>query len=103
MDSFHKCEKLLINYNNYKLGLELDGGKVAKKCIEKIDRAIDSLENEPYIELITMHYINKLTMERIAEIYDVSLVTVYAQKKKLVRKLACILCSDDSIKELLTL
>ena len=48
-----------------------------------------------------MHYFDKLTMECIAEIYDVSVVTVYAQKKKLVNKLASIIFSDDVIREIL--
>ena len=48
-----------------------------------------------------MHYFDKLTMERIAEIYDVSVVTVYAQKKKLVNKIASIILSDDVIREIL--
>ena len=48
-----------------------------------------------------MHYIDGLTMERIAEIYDISLVTAYAQKKKLIHKLKNILCSEDAIRELL--
>ena len=92
---------LLKNYNNYKLGLAVDNGKIAKKCVEKIDKAIASLNNEQYIGIITMHYMDMLTMERIAEVYDISLVTAYAQKKKLIHKLKYILCSDEAIKELL--
>ena len=101
MGAYEKCENLLKNYNNYKLGLAVNNGKVARKCVEKIDKAIASLNNEKYIGIITMHYIDRLTMERIAEVYDVSLVTAYAQKKKLVHKLKNILCSDEAIRELL--
>lgn len=101
MSAYEKCEMLLKNYNNYKLGLAVDNGKIAKKCVEKIDKAIASLNNEQYIGIITMHYMDMLTMERIAEVYDISLVTAYAQKKKLIHKLKYILCSDEAIKELL--
>ena len=101
MDAYEKCEKLLKNYNNYKLGLAVDDGKIAKKCVDKIDKAIASLKDEEYIGIITMHYIDRLTMERVAEVYDISLVTAYAQKKKLIHKLKNIICSDEAIRELL--
>ena len=101
MSAYEKCENLLKNYNSYKLGLAVNNGKVARKCVEKIDKAIASLKDEEYIGIITMHYIDRLTMERIAEVYDISLVTAYAQKKKLIHKLKNILCSDEAIRELL--
>ena len=101
MSAYEKCENLLKNYNNYKLGLAVNNGKVARKCVDKIDKAIVSLKDEEYIGIITMHYIERLTMERIAEVYDISLVTAYAQKKKLIHKLKNILCSDEAIRELL--
>lgn len=97
MGAYEKCEKLLKNYNNYKFS----DGKIAKKCVDRIDKAIASLNNEEYIGIITMHYIDRLTMERIAEIYDISLVTAYAQKKKIIHQLKNILCSDEAIRELL--
>ena len=101
MGAYEKCEKLLKNYNNYKLGLAVDNGKVTRKCVDKIDKAIASLKDEEYIGIITMHYIDRLTMERIAEVYDISPVTAYAQKKKIIHKLKNILCSDEAIRELL--
>ena len=101
MGAYEKCEKLLKNYNNYKLGLAVDDGKIAKKCVDKIDKAIVSLKDEKYIGIITMHYIDRLTMERIAEVYDISLVTAYSQKKKLIHKLKNIICSEEAIMELL--
>ena len=101
MDAYEKCEKLLKNYSNYKLGLAVANGKITRKCVDKIDKAIVSLKDEEYIGIITMHYIDRLTMERIAEVYDISLVTAYAQKKKLIHKLKNIICSDEAIRELL--
>ena len=101
MDAYEKCEKLLKNYSNYKLGLAVANGKITKKCVDKIDKAIVSLKDEEYIGIITMHYIDRLTMERVAEVYDISLVTAYAQKKKIIHKLKNILCSDEAIRELL--
>ena len=101
MSAYEKCEMLLKNYNNYKLGLTTDSGKVAKKLVKKIDEALEVMKDEPFICIITMHYIDGISMERIAEVYDISLVTAYAQKKKLIHKLKNILCSDEAIRELL--
>ena len=101
MNAFQKTEAMLWNYNSYKLAVELDNSNiVAQKLIHNIDTAIKNTKSK-YIELIPMHYFNGITMERIAEIYDISVVATYNQKKKLVNKLAVILCADDAIRELL--
>ena len=101
MGAYEKCEMLLKNYNNYKLGLTTDNGKVAKRCVKMIDKALETLKDEPFICIITMHYIDGISMERIAEICYISSVTAYKQKKKLIHKLKNILCSDEAIKEML--
>lgn len=101
MGAYEKCEMLLKNYNNYKLGLTTDDGKVAKRCVKMIDKALETLKDEPFICIITMHYIDGISMERIAEICYISNVTAYKKKKKLIHKLKNILCSDDAIKEML--
>ena len=102
MSAYEKCEILLKNYNNYKLGLTTDSGKVAKKLVKKIDKALDALKDEPFICIITMHYIDGISMERIAAICYISNVTAYKKKKMLIHKLKHILCSDEAIKELLS-
>ena len=72
MSAYEKCEILLKNYNNYKLGLTTDSGKVAKKLVKKIDKALEALKDEPFICIITMHYIDGISMERIEEICYIS-------------------------------
>lgn len=101
--SFRKCELLLKNYNDFKLGLELGNDEETKRLFARLDKAIESLKDEKFIGIITMHYFDRLTMERIAEIYDISVVTAYAQKKKMIKKIANIVLSDDVIKEILRL
>ena len=85
------------------MGLELGNDKETKRLFSRLDKAIDFLKDEEFIGIITMHYFDRLTMERIAEIYDISLVTAYAQKKKMIKKIANIVLSDDVIKEILSL
>lgn len=101
--TFRKCELLLKNYNSFKLGLELGNDEETKRLFARLDKAIESLKDEKFIGIVTMHYFDKLTMERIAEIYDISLVTAYSQKKKMIKKVANIVLSDDAIKEILSL
>ena len=91
------------NYNSFKLGLELGNDEETKRLFARLDKAIESLKDEKFIGIVTMHYFDKLTMERIAEIYDISLVTAYSQKKKMIKKIANIVLSDDAIKEILSL
>lgn len=99
--SFKKCELLLKNYNSFKMGLELGNDEETKRLFERLDKAIELLKDEEFIGIITMHYLDKITMEYIAELYDISTVTAYAQKKKLIRKIADIILSDEAIKEIL--
>ena len=101
--SFRKCELLLKNYNDFKLGLELGNDEETKRLFARLDNAMESLRDEEFIGIISMNYFDRLTMERIAEIYDISLVTAYAQKKKMIKKIANIILSDDAIKEILSL
>ena len=101
--TFRKCELLLKNYNSFKLGLELGNDEETNRLFARLDKAIESLKDEKFIGIVTMHYFDKLTMERIAEIYDISLVTAYSQKKKMIKKVANIVLSDDAIKEILSL
>lgn len=101
MSAYEKCEMLLKNYNNYKLGLTVDDDKIAKRCVKMIDKALEALKDEPFICIITMHYIDGISMERIADVCYISNVTAYKQKKKLIHKLKNILCSDEAIKEML--
>ena len=100
--SFKKCELLLKNYNNFKMGLELGNDKETERLFARLDKAIEFLKDEEFIGIISMHYFDRLTMECIAEIYDISLVTAYAQKKKMIKKIANIALSDDVIKEILS-
>lgn len=99
--SFRKCELLLKNYNSFKLGLELGNDEETKRLFERLDKAIEFLKDEKFIGIITMHYFDRLTMERVAEIYDISVVTAYAQRKKMIKKITDIILSDDVIKEIL--
>ena len=91
------------NYNSFKLGLELGNDEETKRLFERLDKAIEFLKDETFIGIITMHYFDGLTMERIAEIYDISVVTAYAQRKKMIKKITNIILSDDVIKEILRL
>lgn len=102
MNAYQKCENLLRNYNNYKISIEHGADEVTQRCVDKIDKAIDAFREEKHIGLITMHYIHGITIERIAEVYDISTIAVYKRKKKLINKLKNILCSDEAIKEILT-
>ena len=101
MNAYQKCESLLRNYNSYKISLEHGADEITQKCVDKIDKAVYTLSNEKYIGIVKLHYIDGVTMERIAELYDISTVAVYKRKKRLINKLKNILCSDEAIREIL--
>ena len=68
MSAYEKCEILLKNYNNYKLGLTTDSGKVAKRCVEKIDKALEALKDdeEKYFQAV----VDKWNEEPPKSIFD---------------------------------
>ena len=91
------------HYNDFKMGLEIGNDEETKRLFDMIDKAIEFLKDEEFIGILTMYYFDGLTMERIAEIYDISVVTAYAQRKKMILKLSHIILSDEAIREILLL
>ena len=83
------------------MGLAIEYNELTRKCVDHIDEALACLGGDKYIGIVVMHYIEGQTMEYIAEVYDISTVAAYSQRKRLINKLASILCSEEAIKELL--
>jgi hypothetical protein len=54
-----------------------------------------------YFDVIKMKYWDKISHEKLAEIYDVEVSTIYNQKKNLVRILSMYLFPEESAERIL--
>lgn len=97
-----KTESLLKNYNNFKIAIvnNPDGTIKTKKMIKFIDKALETLEDDPYYSIIEMRYFEHKSISEIAEFFDVEDRTIARNKKRILNELKAILFSDDVIEEL---
>lgn len=69
--------------------------------IERIDRAVSKLKDDPYYDLIRLKYFEEKTREEIAEILNVDVSTISRNKNRLINMLKITLFSDDAAREIL--
>jgi predicted transcriptional regulator len=67
----------------------------------KVDKALKNIEHMKYFDVIKMKYWDKISHEKLAEIYDVEVSTIYNQKKNLVRILSMYLFPEESAERIL--
>ena len=93
-----KTIELLNSYNDFKMSTDPN----AQKRLEQIDEALKMIESDPYYQIIPMRYFEKQSIWDISGFFDVSEKTIVRHRKALVRRLSCILCTDDVIREILS-
>lgn len=93
---FQKTEEILKNYNLFKLSDEPH----TKKLLAKIEKAMQTIENDPYKEIIKMFYFEDVSREEVAEYFNTSVTTISRNKTRLINKLKVILFSDETVFEI---
>ena len=96
LSSFKKTERILYEYPNWR---QLDFAETKKFC-DMIEKALDSIKDDPYFQIIELKYFQKWSHERIAEYYNVSVSVISKRRTKLINQLRPVICSNDFIKEL---
>lgn len=91
-----KTEELLKNYNAFKQSEQ----PYTIKLVNQIDNAVNTIADDPYIDIIKLYYFEGVTIERVAERINCSVRTVSRNKNRLIDKLKVILFSDRVIEEL---
>lgn len=71
------------------------------QVINMIDKAIKTLEHDPYYRILEMRYFEGRTQEDIAAHYCVTQVTISKNKSRLVRELSLELFPNQAIMEML--
>lgn len=92
-----KLEELLRNYKTFK---SIKGKKQTEKLIKQIDKALESIIDDPYYSIIELFYFEGKTRDSIAEHYNTTVTTISRNKTRLLKKLAPFIFSDDVIFEI---
>ena len=72
-----------------------------ENVVNMVERALDTIRNDKYYNIIEMKYFEDLTFENIAEKLDISVITAKRYKNKMIRQLQLVIFSDDVIKNIL--
>lgn len=71
-----------------------------KAEIQFIDDCLNELKNDEYYEIIPQFYFNNKTAEYLAEFFDTSTQTIYANKKRLIHELSYLITPLDKMSEI---
>lgn len=98
LTAFQKTEKALRLYTSIQNGHSENG--ISDRFITLVDKALKTLDDDPYYDVIPMIYFEGLTREQVAEYFDTTVTTVSRHKTRLVNMITPILFSDETIIEL---
>ena len=72
-----------------------------ENVVNMVERALGTIRNNKYNDIIEMKYFDDLTFEHISEKLDISVITAKRYKNKMIRQLQLVIFSDDVIKNIL--
>ena len=98
LTAFQKTEKALRLYTSIQNGHSKNG--ISDRFITLVDKALKTLDDDPYYDVIPMIYFEGLTREQVAEYFDTTVTTISRHKTRLVNMITPILFSDETIIEL---
>lgn len=77
--------------------------ETTERFIKLIDNALETIANDPYFEVIKMHYFQGMKYAAIADKWPVTIdeSTICRNKNRLVKKMSIYLFSDEVINEML--
>lgn len=77
--------------------------ETTERFIKLIDNALDTISDDPYFEVVKMHYFHGMKYASIADKWPVTIdeSTICRNKNRLVKKMSIYLFSDDVINEML--
>ena len=72
-----------------------------ENVVKLVERALGTIRNNKYYDIIEMKYFDDLTFEHISEKLNISVITAKRYKNKMIRQLQLVIFSDDVIKNIL--
>jgi hypothetical protein len=93
--SYEKTVYLLKCYKDLKLGREINEND--RSVLHLIDRAIDLIADDEYIDIIKYMYVKGYTYEKTAEAIGMDKRTLYRQRRRLIKRIAIIIYGDKAL------
>ena len=72
-----------------------------ENVVNMVERALGTIRDNKYYDIIEMKYFDDLTFEHISEKLNISVITAKRYKNKMIRQLQLVIFSDDVIKNIL--
>lgn len=95
LGSFKKTERILYEYPRWqKYNVETEN------FCNLVEKALESVSDDPYYKIIELKYFQKWTHERIAEYFGVDVSIISKRRTKLINQLRPIIFSTEFIQEL---
>lgn len=94
-EAYYKTISLLKSYSDLVKYQEITG--VHSDTLDMLNKAIEVVKNEPYLDVIKYYYFNHLTMEKTAYKLNIDLTGAYKHRKRLVKRLSIILFGDEGL------
>lgn len=91
-----KLEEILRGFPTFKAA----EGRRTAKLVAQVERALATIKNDPYYEVIELFYFERQSRESIAGYFETSVTTISRNKSRLLKEIAPILLSDDVIYEI---
>lgn len=98
--AYQKTIQVLDSYNDMKHSHSENG--IAAKFVDIIEKALESLYDDEYYDIIPMTFFEKQSREKIAEYFDTTVTTISRHKRQLIERLSVLLFCDDVVFELFT-
>lgn len=91
---YEKTVYLLKSYRDLKTGIiEERNSDVAKM----IDKVLDLLKDERYIDIVKLVYVEGYTNEQTARKLGIDKRTLYRQKRKIIKRISIIIYGDEAL------
>lgn len=85
-----------LDIDKYTQGVKSSMMRTRQEVV-RIERAVETIKDDKYYDIIPMKYWDGLTMEEIAERYECDDRTVYRNKNRLVNKIKIMLFGADAL------
>ncbi len=94
---YEKTVQILLSYNMLKKA----GSSKAAALVTNVDKALETMKQDPYYQIIPIMYFDGKSREYAAEQMDVNPTTISRNKKRLLSQLTVLLFSDEYIDKLI--
>ncbi len=74
---------------------------LTKHYIKTINKALKTIENDKYYEIITKYYFEKISVDKLSAHFGKDIKTIYRNRQRLVNKLKLQLFTDETIVEMM--